>query len=156
MSRHKVPLRDGIAAASAFVGWDRPLQTYFAQVLSAPDEDGEEIELVWVGTAFGELPRAVDAIRVLEPYCQIEASLAAQLEIDRMACLATRDGPNQLEAGPIQLQATYQDSSALRAGQDDARLRWLAHGPGQRPGGEGGWEKVFRTRGSDGIRRTST
>ena len=44
MSRHKVPLRDGIAAASAYVGWDRPLQTYFAQVLSAPDEDGEEIE----------------------------------------------------------------------------------------------------------------
>lgn len=53
---------------------------------------------MWVGTAFGELPRAVDAIRVLEPYCQIEASLAAQLEIDRMACLATRDGPNQIEA----------------------------------------------------------
>ena len=79
MSRHRVPLRDGIAAASAFVGWDRPLQTYFAQVLNAPDEDGEEIELVWVGTAFGELPRAVDAIRVLEPYCHI-------------------DGPNQLEA----------------------------------------------------------
>ena len=38
MSRHKVPLRDGVAAASAYVGWDRPLQTYFAQVLSAPDE----------------------------------------------------------------------------------------------------------------------
>ncbi|WP_374133320.1 hypothetical protein [Sphingomonas sp. 28-62-20] len=94
-----IPARDRRnPQASAFVGWDRPLQTYFAQVLSAPDEDGEEIELVWVGTAFGELPRAVDAIRVLEPYCQIEASLAAQLEIDRMACLATRDGPNQLEA----------------------------------------------------------
>ncbi len=73
-------------------------EPYFAQVLSAPDEDGEETELVWVGTAFGELPRAIDAIRVLEPYCQIEASLAAQLEIDRMACLAMRDGPNQLEA----------------------------------------------------------
>lgn len=98
MSIHKVPLRDGVAAASAYVGWDRPLQTYFAQVLSAPDEDGEETEIVWVGTAFGELPRAVDAIRALEPYCHIEASLAAQLEIDRMACLATRDGPNQLEA----------------------------------------------------------
>ena len=98
MSRHKVPLRDGVAAASAYVGWDRPLQTYFAQVLSAPDGDGEETEIVWVGTAFGELPLAVDAIRALEPYCHIEASLAAQLEIDRMACLATRDGPNQLEA----------------------------------------------------------
>lgn len=98
MSRHKVPLREGVAAASAYVGWDRPLQTYFAQVLSAPDEDGEEIEIVWVGTAFGELPRAVDAIRVLERYCHIEGGLAAQLEIDRMACLATHDGPNQIEA----------------------------------------------------------
>jgi hypothetical protein len=98
MSRHKVPLRDGIAAASAFVGWDRPLQTFFAQVLGAPDEDGEETELVWVGTSPGELPRAVDAIRVLEPYCHIGGGLAAQLEIDRMACLATHDGPNQIEA----------------------------------------------------------
>ena len=50
------------------------------------------------GTAEAELPRPVDAIRLLEPYCDIPAEIAASLEIDRMKTLATIDGPNQTEA----------------------------------------------------------
>ena len=32
MSRIELPIKAGIEASSAFVGWDRPLLTFFAQV----------------------------------------------------------------------------------------------------------------------------
>ena len=32
MSRHQLPLREGVEATSAWIGWDRPLLTFFAQV----------------------------------------------------------------------------------------------------------------------------
>lgn len=98
MSRHRVPLRGGVEAESAWIGWDRPLNTFFAQVLGLPDAEGEQEELVWAGTTFSELTRAVDAVRVLEPWCDIDAGMVARLEIDRMATLAQQNGPNQIEA----------------------------------------------------------
>ena len=58
----------------------------------------EEVELIWRGTSERELPRPVDAIRLLEPYCDIPAEIAVSLEVDRMKTLATIDGPNQQEA----------------------------------------------------------
>ena len=99
MSRHQLQLRDGVAATSAWIGWDRPLRTFFAQVFAAdPDDEDEEVPILWEGTAEAELPRPVDAIRLLEPYCDIPAETAASLEIDRMKTLAKTDGPNQVEA----------------------------------------------------------
>ena len=99
MSRHQVPLRSGVAASSAWIGWDRPFLTFFAQVFAPhPGDPEEELEILWVGTSEAELPRPLDAIRLLEPYCDVPAEIAAQLEIDRMKTLATIDGPNQQEA----------------------------------------------------------
>jgi hypothetical protein len=99
MSRIELPIKAGIEASSAFVGWDRPLLTFFAQVFKADPEDPEEvIELLWAGASEGELPRPVDAIRLLEPFCEISAEIAVNLEIDRMRTLAAVDGPNQAEA----------------------------------------------------------
>lgn len=99
MSRHQVPLREDIDATSAWVGWDRPLQTFFVQVFKDhPTEPGEETELLWVGSSEKELPRPVDALLLLEPYCIIPDELPATLEIDRMKTLAATDGPNQVEA----------------------------------------------------------
>ena len=99
MSRHQLQLRGGVAATSAWIGWDRPLRTFFAQVFAAdPDDEDEEVPILWEGTAEAELPRTVDAIRLLEPYCDIPAEIAASLEIDRIKTLATIDGPNQKEA----------------------------------------------------------
>ena len=98
MSRHQVPLRPGISAESAWIGWDRPLQTFFAQVLAQPNEEGEQKEILWIGTSLGEIHKASDAARALEPYCEIDEGLVARLEIDRMKTLATIDGPNQAEA----------------------------------------------------------
>ena len=99
MSRHQVPLRPGVAASSAWIGWDRPFLTFFAQVFAPYPEDlEEEFEILWVGTSDAELPRPIDAIRLLEPYCDVPAEITAQSEIDRMRTLATIDGPNQKEA----------------------------------------------------------
>lgn len=99
MSRHEVPVKNGIDATSAWIGWDRPMQTFYAQVLSEPataDQDDEI--LLWVGTDIGEISRPIDAIRAIEPYCDVPAELAATLEIERMKTLAAVDGPNQQEA----------------------------------------------------------
>lgn len=98
MSRHELPVKSGVDAATAFIGWDRPLNTFFLQVLTAPDENGDERELIWVGTSEGELPSPVDVLSIAEQYCIIDAGLAARLEIDRMETLAMIDGPNQQEA----------------------------------------------------------
>lgn len=99
MSRHELALKPGVDATSAYVGWDRPLQTFFAQVFTEhPSDPDEEIDILWRGTSEGELPRPVDAIRLLEPYCDVPAEIAVKLEIDRMKTLAMVDGPNQEEA----------------------------------------------------------
>ena len=99
MSRHQLPLRAGVDASSAWVGWDRPLLTFFAQVFRTDPRDPEkEIDILWRGTSERELPRPVDAITLLEPFCDVPAEIAAQLEIDRMATLEQIDGPNQEEA----------------------------------------------------------
>ena len=99
MSRHQLQLRDGVPATSAWIGWDRPLRTFFAQVFATdPKDEDEEVPILWEGTVEAELPRPIDAIRLLEPYCEIPAETAASLEIDRMKTLAKTDGPNQVEA----------------------------------------------------------
>jgi len=98
MSRHKVPLRDGVQAESAWIGWDRPLNTFFAQVIGLPDVDGEQDCVIWQGTYPGELPTPRSAIALIEQYCDVPEDLARQLETDRLATLAQADGPNQQAA----------------------------------------------------------
>jgi hypothetical protein len=99
MSRHTVPIRAGIDACEAFVGWDRPLQTYFVQVFRKSDEDGdEEDEILWEGVEPGQLKTPDEALRLLAPWCDIPEGLSATLQIDRMKTLANPDGPAQTQA----------------------------------------------------------
>ena len=112
MSRHELQVKSGVDAATAFIGWDRPLNTFFLQVLTTPDENGDEKELVWAGTDEGELPRPVDVLRIAEKYCIVDAGLAARLEIDRMETLAMIDGPNQQEAKAFLAQLDARDRQA--------------------------------------------
>ena len=52
MSRHELVPLD--RAHQVVVGWDRPLHTFFAQVLDvAADEDGDTRTVLWVGGEFG-------------------------------------------------------------------------------------------------------
>jgi hypothetical protein len=98
MSRRHVPLKKSCTQIDrVVVGYDRPLETFFAQAI-AIDADGEDVTIVWQGTYPGELPTPRSAIALIEPYCDVPEDLAKQLETDRLATLAQADGPNQQAA----------------------------------------------------------
>lgn len=109
MSRHEIPAKpENSKITRGTVGWDRPLQTFFAQMFAHSDEEGEEEAIVWVGSVPGELPSAAAALAVIAPYCEIPAGLAATLETDRLKTLAQQDGPAQRTA---KLGLRYPDRS---------------------------------------------
>jgi len=60
------------------VGWDRPLQTYFAQVW-----DGGKLEqgnlLLWAGAGAEPVPTVEDLAELLAPFGAIPADVASQL-----------------------------------------------------------------------------
>ena len=80
------------------VGWDRPLQTYYAQVCFRTDDEPDEGEaLIWRGTEPGELPTPEAAIAVITPYAEIPPRLAEQLLADMTATIGEKDGRHQAE-----------------------------------------------------------
>lgn len=98
MSRREIPLKSPTGrAVRAVVGWDRPLQTFFAQVFER-DADGQEDAFLWQGTFPGELPTPRSALDLVAPWCEIPDGLSAALAIDRLKTLAARDGPAQTAA----------------------------------------------------------
>lgn len=95
MSRYELrALAEAVVVTRGAVGWDRPLQTFFAQLFSIDDE-GEEHAHVWAGTYPRELGTAEAALAVVAGDCVIPEGLAAKLETDRLASLGTGDGPAQ-------------------------------------------------------------
>lgn len=97
MSRHDFAGKAGATTVS--LGWDRPLETFFVQVLAPdPDNEGEESAIIWVGTEPGELPSAAAAISIAEPHADLPKTLGATLEIDRLRTVAAADGPAQIAA----------------------------------------------------------
>ncbi|MFW2854011.1 hypothetical protein ACM61V_19230 [Sphingomonas sp. TX0543] len=99
MSRYELKPRPGNGVIKAVIGWDRPLQTFFAQVFTPTEEDPEEGEAtIWLGTEPGELPSPEAAIRVVEAYADIPETLAADLAADRDATIGVKDGAHQAEA----------------------------------------------------------
>lgn len=99
MSRHILPPRAGHPdVICAAVGWDRPLQTFFAQVCFRTEEEPEEGEaLIWQGTEPGELPTPEAAIAVVAPYVEVPADLAERLAADMGATIGEKDGQYQAE-----------------------------------------------------------
>ncbi|MCF8708690.1 hypothetical protein [Rhizorhapis sp. SPR117] len=99
MSRYELKPRPGNGIIKAVVGWDRPLQSFFAQIFTPTDEEPEEGEAtIWLGTEPGELPSPEVAIRVLEAYVDIPERLAADLAADMNATVGVKDGLHQAEA----------------------------------------------------------
>jgi hypothetical protein len=86
MSRHGIPARD--RRLSVAVGWDNPLQTFFAQV-ARPEaaEDDDDQMLLWVGTEPREVITVEDLARHLAPFADLPNETAAQLRADRAAKL---------------------------------------------------------------------
>src|SRR3546814_12013224 len=74
MSRYELtPRNDQPDVIKAVVGWDRPLQTYFAQVFTRTEAEPEEGEATtWHGTEPGELLPPEAALAVVAPYAQVD------------------------------------------------------------------------------------
>lgn len=99
MSRYELKPRDGNGVWKAVIGWDRPLQTFFAQVFMPTDAEPEEGEAtIWVGTEPGELLTPEAAICVVEVYADIPEALAAGLLADMTTSVSVKDGAHQVEA----------------------------------------------------------
>lgn len=100
MSHHDLqpkPGRDDVVRA--VVGWDRPLQTFFAQVFFATEDEPDEGEArIWVGTEPGELLTAEAAIEIVAPHAVVPADLADWLLADMRATSGIVDGQHQVFA----------------------------------------------------------
>jgi hypothetical protein len=86
MSRHELTSRDAANRhLDIAIGWDRPLNTHFVQVLD-PTRDEEEpgSEILWRGTSFGKILLADDAIALAIPWADIPTDLRALLILDRI------------------------------------------------------------------------
>jgi hypothetical protein len=98
MSRHALETHpDQLPGTRVHVGWDRPLDTFFVQVL-VTEADGEDSVILWHGTAPGELATASEALALLAPYAVVPDGMAALLETDRLKALGSFDGPAQQRA----------------------------------------------------------
>lgn len=96
MSRYELKAKpDTPRVVRAVVGWDRPLQTYFAQVFTLDDDDEEEAT-IWEGTSLRELPTADDALALVSPHAIVPDDLLARLEADEAGSRSQTDGPFQL------------------------------------------------------------
>jgi hypothetical protein len=80
MSRHTIPARD--SKHSVTVGWDPPLQTYFAHVKDWTRDEEDEMVLR-VGGWFGEV-QSVSALAVaILGYADLLPAMAQTLASDR-------------------------------------------------------------------------
>lgn len=100
MSRHDLqPRPDSSGVVRATVGWDRPLQTFFAQVFFATEDEPEEGEaLIWSGTEPGELLTAEAAIAIVAPHAIVPAELADRLTAEMRSTSGVKDGAHQVAA----------------------------------------------------------
>nr|WP_314471319.1 hypothetical protein [uncultured Sphingomonas sp.] len=95
MSRHQFP---GIEpGTSVSIGWDRPLGTFFVQVLRPhPHLTGEDDTVAWHGAHPGELTTAAAAVTIASRWADLPADLAITLETDRLMTLGQSDGEAQI------------------------------------------------------------
>lgn len=82
MSRHTIT--EG--SVEAVIGWDPPLQTYFAQVWDrSRDEDDPAAELLWIGCTPAEMTDPRSVCDKVTRWVQIPAGLAETLLADAEA-----------------------------------------------------------------------
>jgi len=83
MSRHNVTAFN-TQPFTVIVGWDNPLQTYFAQVWDSQLKDEDDGGCVfWVGTHPGSVRTAQDLAQVVSGYAVLPEDLVTQLEQDQ-------------------------------------------------------------------------
>jgi hypothetical protein len=94
MSRHEI--ESFAKRYEVAVGWDRPLNTYFAQVkdLEDTDEDSDPL-IVWVGTSYSEILRPEDLQSHIAPFATIARVTLKALRKDRAHTLDKGNSPLQ-------------------------------------------------------------
>ena len=98
MSRHAV--RSNNPALEIIVGWDPPLNTFFAQVIRTDltnDTDEDNIVL-WIGATSNEIERANSLIGPLAPYGTVPPALVETLDAERAKRHAESRQPTQLQS----------------------------------------------------------
>ena len=100
MSRHDLqPKADQPHVVRATVGWDRPLQTFFAQVFFRTEDEPDEGEaLIWLGTEPGEMLTPEAVIAVVAPHVEVPPDLAERLNAEMRQTTGMKDGRHQAEA----------------------------------------------------------
>ncbi|MDG9674875.1 hypothetical protein [Micromonospora sp. DH14] len=101
MSRRRLDALPDRGGYIVVVGWDRPLHTYFAQVINEGElnEDNPHYMPLWLGveTRITDPDTIIEAVR---PYAVVPDSLRADLEADR-AWEGTRDQPGFAHTVPV-------------------------------------------------------
>jgi len=94
MSRHE--LEPFAKRYEVTVGWDRPLNTFFAQVkdLQLTDEEDDPV-IVWVGTSYSEIPRPEDLQAHIAAFATISNAIMGALRSDRARTLDRGNSPLQ-------------------------------------------------------------
>jgi hypothetical protein len=70
---------------TVIVGWDNPLVTFFAQVFDLSIEDDVEGCLLWIGTAFQEIPTVAALQARLAGWATIPPDIVNRLTRDQQA-----------------------------------------------------------------------
>ncbi len=78
------------------VGWDRPMGTFFAQVLDQALPYPDEEPVLWLGTEFDEIQTVAELVKQVRPYGVVSERVAAQLQRDQRQDGST--SPGSLEA----------------------------------------------------------
>lgn len=83
MSRHEIPAFDPLN--TVIVGWDHPLQTFFAQVKSRLLEktDPDDPFLLWVGCSLREIYEIEDLAAALRSFAELTVELRVTLYGDK-------------------------------------------------------------------------
>lgn len=100
MSRYAFAARDDDELPVS-VGWDPPLQTFFAQV-EPPGGVGPEELLLWVGTTDGEITDVVRLAKAVSEWGEIPTAPWRRLEEDQ--CRTADSGPTRAPAGGGRLE----------------------------------------------------
>jgi hypothetical protein len=83
MSRHEIP---GFSPANKIiVGWDRPLQTFFVQVIDRELEDAgaDEKFVLWLGCSLREICGVEKLARLVSLFAELSPEMRATLFGDK-------------------------------------------------------------------------
>jgi hypothetical protein len=81
MSRYSIPAQN--PALTVVVGWDNPLQTFFAHVFDPAIEEDDEADLLWIGTALQEIATVAALQAQLAGWATIPPDIVAFLTHDQ-------------------------------------------------------------------------